>query len=324
MGGFKQKLIKRIMQLYQNDPVTDIYHKGELFRTDLFRNATIREKEFMMLESSKKRMSYEKRHPFDTYFKIPLSSHLRGKTILDLGCFTGGRTIEWALRYKPGKIVGVDVNADYVKGAQLFAAHTNVNASFALTDEKEIPFRGNSFDAILSYDVFEHVVDVKKTMDECFRILTPTGRLYAVFPSYYHPVGPHLASVTAVPCIHYFFKPDDFMGAYNQIIEERGSRAHWYRRPHAPLRDWEKGNNINGITRRQFLTLAEQCRFRKISETRRPLLSVGKISQKYPYLKIIGLFLSPASRIPPLDEFTCNRVALVFEKPLDKRIGMDA
>lgn len=46
----------------------------------------------------------------------------------------------------------------------------------------KLSFPDNSFDFALSFDVFEHVPDYQKALQECFRVLKPGGRLIFTVP----------------------------------------------------------------------------------------------------------------------------------------------
>ena len=49
-------------------------------------------------------------------------------------------------------------------------------------DLQNLSFLNDSFDLIVSNDVFEHVPDLDKALSECSRILNPNGYLVATFP----------------------------------------------------------------------------------------------------------------------------------------------
>ncbi|OFZ25071.1 MAG: hypothetical protein A3D92_20035, partial [Bacteroidetes bacterium RIFCSPHIGHO2_02_FULL_44_7] len=225
-----------------------------------------------------------------------------------------GRTIVWALRYKIGDMHGVDVNGTYIDAARHYAKIKGVPAMFHQSDGKNLPFDDETFDAILTFDVFEHVADIAQSLRECRRCLKPGGKLCAVFPGFYHPVGAHLTSVTQIPCIQYFFSGEDIIEAYNQIVKERGDKASWYARPEPGLRSWEKGHNVNGLTKQKFFKLVQQCGFRVYSQNHIPLFSTGRLQSRYPSLRIAGKILAPLARIPYLDEIFNHRIVAMLEK----------
>lgn len=120
-----------------------------------------------MLKSSQAKYESEEVYPWDHYFGFSLRSHLEGRVALDLGCFTGGRSIAWAQRYGLRRISGVDVEPVYIEAATLFARLYDVPSEFRVGYGEKLPVEDDSFDAILSFDVLEHVRNVGKTLAEC-------------------------------------------------------------------------------------------------------------------------------------------------------------
>ena len=80
-------------------------------------------------------------------------------------------------RYNLKCLIGIDVQKEYVDAATQFAALKNVNAEFKVAKGEKLPFDDGTFSAILTFDVFEHVQDVAKTLEECHRVLEPKGCL---------------------------------------------------------------------------------------------------------------------------------------------------
>jgi SAM-dependent methyltransferase len=65
----------------------------------------------------------------------------------------------------------------------------NEGAAITLSPDGSVPVANESFDAVLSTQVLEHVQDPRLYLSECFRVLRPGGRLllstHGIFP--YHP-----------------------------------------------------------------------------------------------------------------------------------------
>jgi len=106
------------MKLFENVPTSGSFSLAEIFRHESFTKASKEEQESIMLKSSEFRYLYEFQYPFDSFFGLNLASLLREQVVLDLGCFTGGRAVAWAERYKLKKIYGVDVHEVYIEAAK--------------------------------------------------------------------------------------------------------------------------------------------------------------------------------------------------------------
>ncbi|HJH26615.1 MAG TPA: hypothetical protein C5S37_07530 [Methanophagales archaeon] len=314
MNKAKRAIIKRAMKWFERVPRSDDVFWNEIFRHKSFTQASEQERKKIRFKSSEHRYLGEFQHPFDLLFGLDLAPLLKGKVALDLGCFTGGKAVAWAKRYRLDKIYGIDIRDVYIEAAQQFAKIKGVNAEFICSKGEKLPFEDEKFDAILSHDVFEHVQDVEQVLSECNRILKRKGKLFVVFPSYFNPIEHHLSLVTATPCIHYFFNGKDLVDVYNKIIDERGTEAsYWYKRRNPSLEAWERCNTINGMTKRKFQHLIKHTNWSIYYERNSPLLR--GVSRKYPALRLIRYVIYPFAQWHIFEEFLCERIVYILEKP---------
>ena len=128
--------------------------------------------------------------------------------VLDFGCGWGGETL-W-LASKVGSVCGVDVDRSAIDQAQKALQSFGVsNCRFEWSQDGRLPFESESFDAVFSTDVFEHVMDLELAYSEIFRVLKPGGRLITKFgPLFYSPHGYHLYWACKVPWAHVVFGLD--------------------------------------------------------------------------------------------------------------------
>ena len=91
---------------------------NEVFNHPIFLNASESIKKKIMLESSQNKYKVEIQSPLDHYFGLDIAPLLKGKVALDLGCFTGGRSVAWAERYELKQIYGIDVAQTYIEAAK--------------------------------------------------------------------------------------------------------------------------------------------------------------------------------------------------------------
>jgi ubiquinone/menaquinone biosynthesis C-methylase UbiE len=311
------RIAKLMMKASENHPIFSKNEVGELnevFNHNLFLHASESKQRSIMFKSSESKYKSEMHYPWDNYFGIDLSSFLQGKVALDLGCFTGGRSVAWFERYKLQQITGIDVRQVFIESAKQFASLYNIRANFKVGFGESLPFENETFDAILSFDVFEHVQNLQKTLNECYRVLKIGGRLYLVFPSYFHPFEHHLSIVTKTPCIHWFFSGKTCIRAYNKILEERGDKAYWYKRLSANLESWERGNTINGTTLNQFKVIIKGMNWRVVRPVSKPIGSIGRNISRNRLIRTISKLFSPLTKVPGLQEIFLHRITYILEK----------
>jgi SAM-dependent methyltransferase len=134
---------------------------------------------------------------------------LEGRKVLDLGCGYGGRTVYYAEACGAREVVGLEVTDGMVERCRDFAeARGAENVSFLVGFAEKLPVEDASVDAIVCFDVLEHVDDPASVFAEIARVLTPQGRAWLVFPSYLGARSSHLDYITRVPALHRVFDPD--------------------------------------------------------------------------------------------------------------------
>jgi len=298
-------------------PAEEIGSLSEVFRHGSFLAGDAETREQMMIASAQAVYDDELATPWDGYFGRDLSPLLAGRDVLDLGCFTGGRAVAWAKRYRLRSVAGVDVSQAFIDAADLFAKRHGVAATFRLGRGESIPFESSSFDVIVSFDVLEHVQDPARVVVECERVLRDGGKALIVFPSFFHPLEHHLSLASRTPFVHYFFGRRTLLTAYSQIIAARGENASWYARSSSEPHDWERGNTINGLTVRRFRQLATRAGFVVEEQPRPPLGTVGRKAQSSWKVRAVGKLLTPFAHVPLLEEAALHRAVFVLRVAAD-------
>jgi SAM-dependent methyltransferase len=106
--------------------------------------------------------------------------------VLDLGCGEGYGTA--LLARAVGEIVGLDVDEAAI--AHAASRHAAANCRFRRHDGERLPFEDAAFDAVVSFQVIEHVSRDRMYVSEVSRVLTPGGRLVLTTPNAANRLGP--------------------------------------------------------------------------------------------------------------------------------------
>jgi SAM-dependent methyltransferase len=101
-----------------------------------------------------------------------LASAPPGGRLLDLGCDDGARTLIFARASRAAAVSGVDVVQERVEEAR----SRGVDAVVSDIGER-LPYDDATFDAVVSNQVIEHVVDTDHFVAESRRVLKPNGIL---------------------------------------------------------------------------------------------------------------------------------------------------
>jgi SAM-dependent methyltransferase len=135
-------------------------------------------------------------------------SRLASLDVLDFGCGWGGETLWLAERVRT--VCGVDVDRHAISQAAAAVRDSNSrNCRVEWSADGRLPFADGSFDAVLSTDTFEHVMDLDLAFQEIARVLKPGGHLLTRFgPLFYSPHGYHLYWACQVPYAHLLFGLD--------------------------------------------------------------------------------------------------------------------
>jgi ubiquinone/menaquinone biosynthesis C-methylase UbiE len=99
-----------------------------------------------------------------------------GETVLDVGSGPGNQVFEMSsVVGAGGRVQGVDPAESAIAIASRRCSELS-NASFEIGDASQLPFDDNTFDAVMSSQVFEYLEDVEGGLQEIYRVLRPKGR----------------------------------------------------------------------------------------------------------------------------------------------------
>lgn len=156
------------------------------------------------------------------------------KSVLDFGC--GNGDLVRILSDSGFKAFGCDIGADWPPNEGDWQRETP--AEEWVTDSRlfpiqanpyRLPFPDESFDAVVSTSVFEHVANKAEAFSEISRVLKVGGRAFHLFPSkWYLPVEPHIR-VPLVPWMwpnapQWWLSAWAFLGVRNGAQKGKGWR----------------------------------------------------------------------------------------------------
>jgi ubiquinone/menaquinone biosynthesis C-methylase UbiE len=109
--------------------------------------------------------------------------------VLDLGCGSGYSS--YLLSKRKYNVIGLDLNP--------FPEQLKLNGSeelqYVVGDALTLPFKENSFDAVVLKDVIEHITDVEKLLLSVKKVLKPNGVLIILSPCLITPVRPFVGLI---------------------------------------------------------------------------------------------------------------------------------
>ncbi|MBF0338479.1 MAG: class I SAM-dependent methyltransferase [Nitrospirae bacterium] len=107
--------------------------------------------------------------------------------VLDVGCGSGGFLP--ILSELCAKLVGIDITPSFVAKSMEIAEKFNLANTEILQESCEhLPFDNHSFDVVVMLDVIHHMENVRDSLKEVHRVLTPGGRVIVFEPNKLNPL----------------------------------------------------------------------------------------------------------------------------------------
>ncbi len=143
-----------------------------------------------------------------------------GGRVLDYGC--GAGSIVRKFREKGLEGFGCDVFYGGAAERTLDGLDADIRPHIRKIENGLIPFDDESFDAVTSNQVFEHVENLDVVLKEISRVLKPGGKLLAVFPDKALWREGHCG----IPFLHWFPKRSQPRLYYAAILRALGAGLH--------------------------------------------------------------------------------------------------
>jgi phosphoethanolamine N-methyltransferase len=102
---------------------------------------------------------------------------LTSKTVLDIGCGSGGVTVDLVRRHGAGRVIGIDVERDVcaISKKRVDAAGLTGRIEILQVEPGPLPMADSSLDIVFSKDSIIHIPDKEWLAGEAFRVLRPGG-----------------------------------------------------------------------------------------------------------------------------------------------------
>ncbi|MGD0301705.1 MAG: methyltransferase domain-containing protein [Bryobacteraceae bacterium] len=141
------------------------------------------------------------------------SRFAEGKRVLDAGCGAGYGAAE--LAQSALQVTGLDIAPDAVEYAR--ATYPIPNLFFLVSSCIATPFRPNSFELVVAFEVIEHLQDYRAFLNECARVVTPQGLFIVSSPnkSYY---AESRAKTGPNPFHEHEFEADEFVSELSRVF----------------------------------------------------------------------------------------------------------
>jgi SAM-dependent methyltransferase len=235
----------------------------------------------------------------------------KNNTVLDLGC-SSGYLLDSFLSQESFTAIGADISGDVLaRGRERYGDRIRFVQSTATT----IPLESESIDIVYTVDTVEHLSRPREIFLEIHRVLRPGGIALVHFGPFRNPYGSHLEDIIPFPWPHIVFSMKTLLSVAARLYDAPDYRAACYvidertgtkkPNPYVDHAHWE--TFLNHITIRQFNRLLRELPFVVVHQRR-----IGFGGRTFR----IGRLLRLLAQVPYLDDFFCNALYTVLEKPL--------
>jgi SAM-dependent methyltransferase len=147
---------------------------------------------------------------------------LRGKTVLDIGCGLGGKTVAYG-EGGARRVFGTDLSLEFTSSSAAYAQEKAMEFAwgFFTADASSLPVQSASFDTVVANDTMEHFADPERALAEMVRVTKPGGAIWIFFTPYYSPLGSHLYDYIYIPWCHLLFTRRQLRAAVADAVAAR-------------------------------------------------------------------------------------------------------
>lgn len=235
----------------------------------------------------------------------------KNKTVLDVGC-SSGYLLDGFLAHESFTAIGADISAEALaRGRERYGDRIR----FVQSTPTSIPMPSDSIDIVYTIDTVEHLSRPKEMFLEIHRVLKPGGIALVHFGPFRNPYGSHMEDIIPFPWPHILFSMKTLLGVAARLYESPVYSAACYsidertgrKKPNPYLDEAHWETFLNHITIRRFNRICRELPFRMVHQER---IGFGGRTFK------IGRLFRLLAKVPLLDDFFCNALYTVLEKPV--------
>lgn len=104
-----------------------------------------------------------------------LANICQGSRVLDVGCGTGYTTEAILKRLEIGEVDGIDITSQQLRKAARKLNPERVVVNLSKGDAENLPFKNETFDAVVSFGALEYFPHPKRALQEMARVVKPRG-----------------------------------------------------------------------------------------------------------------------------------------------------
>jgi len=253
---------------------------------------------------------------FDTsraLFGLYPNFDLGGKSVLEIGCGTGGRTAYLAST-DAGRVVGIDINGEEIRLAsdlcQKLKPELRAKITYCESNENDLLDIGQ-FDLVLLVDSMEHVVSPPAILRLAYQYTKPGGKCYFNTMGWYHPVGSHTG---LLPWVNVVFSDETILNVIRwKISQPDYVPSRFDSSP--PTERWRGVYNLRDRPGEHLnkITIGEIKRLVKYSIFARGAVTVLRFQRKHPAMPLLNLL----RHVPVLQEMFHSGIVVEFERDPD-------
>ena len=141
---------------------------------------------------------YAKEAPLEAHMSAPFQQRVLGEymekirrlfthnaLVLDIGSGLGYNLN--TLHKHFSNIVAADISLRALKHSK--EEHARLKINYVVCDIQNMPFKDNSVDIVVCTETLEHVPDMQRAINECYRILKESGYIFISTPNYNNLIG---------------------------------------------------------------------------------------------------------------------------------------